>query len=245
MQGIIARVGGKRKLKDIIIELIPPHVIYCEPFVGGGAVFFGKEKSDIEIVNDLDKDIFHIYSDMKVVGEKMVNKDFGKDKELFLKLMKQKKIKNREDRLFRNIYISLHSFKGDRKSWKGKDKPIKHFGKKWKNERYKERLKDVIIENKDWKSLIKAHDSKETFFYLDPPYSMASKNKDYKHNDVSINELYNTLKNINGKFLLSYDYNNEIKERFRDFNIKVVETTYSTKKGSMDIKKKEYLISNY
>jgi len=243
MQSIIARVGGKSKLKDIIIELIPPHTIYCEPFVGGGSVFFGKEKSDIEIVNDLNKDIFHIYSDMKVVGEKMVNKDFGKDKELFLKLMKQKN-KNRENRLFRNLYISLHSFKGDRKSWKGRDKPIKHFGKKYKDGRYKERLKDTIIENKDWKKIIKLYDSKETFFYLDPPYSMASKNKDYKHNDISINELYETLKNINGKFLLSYDYNNEIKERFRDFNFKVVETNYNTKKGFTNTKK-EYLISNY
>jgi len=244
MQGIIKRIGGKSKLKDIIIELIPPHVIYCEPFVGGGSVLFGKEKSDIEIVNDLDKDIFHIYSDMKVIGEKMVNKDFGEDKELFLKLMKQKKFKNREDRLFRNLYITLHSFKGNRKSWKGRDKSIKHFGKKYKDGKYKERLKDVIIKNKDWKNLIKAYDSEETFFYLDPPYSTASKNKDYKHTDVSINELYNTLKNIEGKFLLSYDHNKEIKERFRDFNIKVVETTYNTKKGFTDTKK-EYLISNY
>ena len=244
MQGIIKRVGGKSKLKDIIIELIPPHIIYCEPFVGGGSVFFGKEKSDIEIVNDLDQDISHIYTDMKDIGEKMVNKDFGKDKELWLKLMKQKTFNNKEDRLFRNLYISLHSFKGDRKSWKGRDKPVKNFGKKYKNIKYKERLKDVIIENKDWKSLIKAHDSKETFFYLDPPYSTASKNKNYKHNNISINELYETLKNINGKFLLSYDYNNEIKERFRDFNFKVVETCYSTKKYFTNTKK-EYLISNY
>ena len=244
MRGIIGRVGGKSKIRLKIIEVIPLHTIYCEPFIGGGSVFFGKEKSDIEIINDLDEDISHIYTDMKDIGEKMVNKDFGEDKELFLKLMKQKKFKNREDRLFRNLYISLHSFRRDRKNWKGKDKPVKHFGKKYKDGRYKERLKDVIIENKDWKNLIKAHDSNETFFYLDPPYSTASKNKDYKHTDVSINELYNTLKNIEGKFLLSYDYNNEIKERFRDFNIKVVETTYNTKKGFTDTKK-EYLISNY
>lgn len=40
MKSIIARVGGKSKLKDAIIKLIPKHNIYVEAFVGGGAVFF-------------------------------------------------------------------------------------------------------------------------------------------------------------------------------------------------------------
>ena len=33
-----------------------------------------------------------------------------------------------------------------------------------------ERLKDVLIENKDWEKIIKQFDGPKTLFYLDPPY---------------------------------------------------------------------------
>ena len=36
---ILKWVGGKRQLLDFIRPLIPEHTTYCEPFVGGGAVF--------------------------------------------------------------------------------------------------------------------------------------------------------------------------------------------------------------
>lgn len=38
--------GGKQKLCSTILEILPDHKLYCEPFVGGGAVFFGKEPSE-------------------------------------------------------------------------------------------------------------------------------------------------------------------------------------------------------
>jgi len=247
MRSIIKRVGGKSKLKDAIIKLIPKHNIYVEAFVGGGAVFFGKEPSEKEVVNDLDADIFHVYSDMKSVGEKMINKDFKPSREKFNRLKNQKSFNIKSERLYRNLYLSLNSFRGDRKNYVGekeeKYREGSESGKKYKNTDFKDRLKDVKITNKDWKRLISKYDSKDTFFYLDPPYSMASDNKDYKNNDVTIDELYDTLKNIKGKFLLSYDHNKEIKNKFKGFRMRTVKTKYET--SSSPITKKEYLISNY
>jgi DNA adenine methylase len=249
MKSIIGRVGGKSKLKDAIIKLIPKHNIYVEAFVGGGAVFFGKEPSEKEVVNDLDADIFHIYSDMKVVGENMINKDFKPSREKFNRFKNQKTFNSKAERLYRNLYLSINSFRQDRKNYIGeKSEKDPRFdrettGKKYKNTDYKDRLKDVKIANKDWKRLISKYDSKDTFFYLDPPYSMASDNKDYENNDVTIDELYDTLKNIKGKFLLSYDHNKEIKNKFKGFRVRTVKTTY--KPMGAPINKKEYLISNY
>ena len=60
MQSIIARVGGKSKLAQRIVSKIPKHRIFVEAFVGGGAVFFRKKPSEIEVVNDLDKDIYNV-----------------------------------------------------------------------------------------------------------------------------------------------------------------------------------------
>ena len=37
---VVKWVGGKRQLLDQIIPLLPDKIIsYCEPFLGGGAVF--------------------------------------------------------------------------------------------------------------------------------------------------------------------------------------------------------------
>ncbi|RXG62611.1 DNA adenine methylase, partial [Candidatus Atribacteria bacterium 1244-E10-H5-B2] len=57
--------GGKRYLAENIISYIPEHKTYVEPFIGGGAVFFAKERSEVEVINDLDKDIAFAYRFMK------------------------------------------------------------------------------------------------------------------------------------------------------------------------------------
>jgi DNA adenine methylase len=47
-------VGGKRLLRDHIISLIPEHRCYIEAFAGGAWVYWGKEPSKVEVINDLD-----------------------------------------------------------------------------------------------------------------------------------------------------------------------------------------------
>ncbi|MDD3553232.1 MAG: DNA adenine methylase [Deltaproteobacteria bacterium] len=50
----LAYVGGKRWLARRIIDMLPQHVCYVEPFGGMGAVLLAKPKSDAEIWNDID-----------------------------------------------------------------------------------------------------------------------------------------------------------------------------------------------
>lgn len=40
----ISYYGGKQRLISKILPLIPEHNLYCEPFLGGAAIFFAKEK---------------------------------------------------------------------------------------------------------------------------------------------------------------------------------------------------------
>lgn len=47
----ITYYGGKQKLLSTILTKIPDHKLYCEPFVGGAAVFFGKPISEVEAIN--------------------------------------------------------------------------------------------------------------------------------------------------------------------------------------------------
>ena len=61
MKTPITYYGGKQQLAQKIISLIPEHEIYCEPFIGGGAVFFRKEPSESEIINDTNGELINFY----------------------------------------------------------------------------------------------------------------------------------------------------------------------------------------
>ena len=111
--------------------------------------------------------------------------------------------------------------------------------------KYNERLKNTIILNKDYQEVIKKYDGPNSFFYLDPPYSMSEKEKYYNNQYINIHELYNILKNIKGKFLLSYDDNKEAKQLFKDFKIINVTTTYIHTQNIEKRKVKEIIIKNY
>ena len=48
----ITYYGGKQSMLRDILPLIPEHQIYVEPFFGGGAVFWAKEPTKCEVIND-------------------------------------------------------------------------------------------------------------------------------------------------------------------------------------------------
>jgi DNA adenine methylase len=56
-----AYVGGKHLMSKVIVKLIPPHKIYVEPFAGSAKVFFAKEPSEIEVLNDADIKIANLF----------------------------------------------------------------------------------------------------------------------------------------------------------------------------------------
>jgi DNA adenine methylase len=61
MYGPFSYIGGKRALANRIIALFPEHKTYVEPFAGGAQVFFRKEPSKVEVLNDLDREIVNFY----------------------------------------------------------------------------------------------------------------------------------------------------------------------------------------
>lgn len=74
---------------------------------------------------------------------------------------------------------------------------------------------------------------------------MSEKEKYYNNQYINIHELYNILKNIKGKFLLSYDDNTEAKQLFKDFKIINITTTYQDTQHIEKRKVKEIIIKNY
>lgn len=61
MHSILKYPGSKWRIADKLVDLIPPHHSYIEPYFGSGAVFFTKPPSAIETINDLDGDVVNLY----------------------------------------------------------------------------------------------------------------------------------------------------------------------------------------
>ncbi|WP_140915395.1 DNA adenine methylase, partial [Listeria monocytogenes] len=54
MKRILNYPGSKWSLADLIIDNMPKHKSYLEPFCGSCAVFMNKQKATLETINDLD-----------------------------------------------------------------------------------------------------------------------------------------------------------------------------------------------
>ena len=109
-----------------------------------------------------------------------------------------------------------------------------------------QRLRRVVIENKDFEDLILQYDREDTFFYCDPPYFETEQHYDAPFSVDDHVRLKTTLDNIKGKFLLSYNDTEYIRDLYKDYYIVSVERINNLKQrydaGSMYV---EILISNY
>ena len=109
-----------------------------------------------------------------------------------------------------------------------------------------DRLANTIIENKDFEALILQYDRPDAFFYCDPPYYETEDFYDVEFKKEDHIRLRDTLKNIQGKFLLSYNDCEFIRELYKDFYIESF-TRQNNLAMKFDGKSQfpEVLISNY
>lgn len=61
MKPILKYPGAKWRLAPWIIEHLPAHESYIEPYFGSGAVFFNKERARVETINDLDSEVVNFF----------------------------------------------------------------------------------------------------------------------------------------------------------------------------------------
>lgn len=62
---IVPWIGGKRRLAKRILPLFPQYDCYVEPFAGGAALYFMKESSDVEVLNDINGELINLYRVVK------------------------------------------------------------------------------------------------------------------------------------------------------------------------------------
>jgi DNA adenine methylase len=258
MKTPLSYYGGKQQLASKILGLIPEHRIYCEPFLGGAAVFFAKEPSPVEIINDTNGELINFYEVLQrdfsaLEKEKTISLHSRKQHHQAKVIYENPEMFDRVKRAWAVWMLANASYGSILDSGFGYDTSGK-YSKKLNNKRinfsvdYAIRLQQAQIECCDALRIIKSRDTVETFFYLDPPYVGADQGHYDGYSQEDFDALLQLLENLQGKFLLSSFRNKSLAEYssqngWRTLEIKMANPMTSRSKTPRG--KVEVLTANY
>ena len=176
--------GGKWILAPWVIENLPPHQVYVEPFGGAASVLVRKPRSYAEVYNDLDGDVvnmFRVLQDEELTAQ-LIDllhvTPFARDEfELAYK-----PARSRVERARRLIIRSFMGFGSNghnalvktgfrANSNRGGTTPARDWWNLPPNlDAIAERFRGVVVESRDAAEVMSAHDGLDTLHYVDPPY---------------------------------------------------------------------------
>jgi DNA adenine methylase len=214
--------SGKQQLASTVLGLVPEHRLYCEPFLGGAAVFFAKKPSKVEIVNDTNGELVNFYE--------VLQRDFSAlEKEIAISLHSRK-----QHRHARVIYENPEMFDRVKRAWAVWMLANASYGHQMDGgfgyDRvggtsaglarkragftvdYAVRLQNAQIECCDALRIIQSRDVPDAFFCIDPPYVGSDQGHYDGYAQEDFDALLKLLERIQGKFLLSFYRNKTLKE---------------------------------
>lgn len=256
---IIPYYGGKFRLSTQLVPMLPPHSRYFEVFSGGLSMFFRKEKAKFSVVNDIDNDIVNLYTCVNDEFEKLIDTLLWIPKSRTLFNSSKEEVLDSKDidipdvsRAAKYFYLIRNAFNKI---------PYGSFSKSsvWDTEEIIKNLKysrkyfnDTTIENMDFRKLIVDYKpTKGDMWYLDPPYVIATERGDYYMADFGIDEhedlreCADYIDRKGGKFMISYDDREVIRDMYSDYNIIEIETQYAGRNAEDTKYFIELVILNY
>lgn len=255
MKTPITYYGGKQTLMKYLLPLIPDHRIYCEPFFGGGALFFAKPKSEVEVINDSNGEVINFFKVLKTkfsALQKEIQSTLH-SRDLYKKAMtiyKNPKSYSDVQRAWALWTGTNQGFAGMIGSWgfgktNSKEKAVASKRENF-TRAYEERLKTVQVENNDALKVIARCDDKEAFIYCDPPYIGSDQGHYSGYTEMQYKTLLNALAKTKAKFLLS-SYPSKILQQYISkygWRVQKVEKYVAVTKHT-EKKKTEMLVFNY
>lgn len=247
----LSYIGGKRALAKQIIAIFPPHTTYVEPFCGGGQVFFRKEASKVEVINDLDRDVVNFFRVAQSHAEELIRTmRFMVASRTWFDLMMHMNPETLTDvqraarflYLTKNTYASLvrHRNYGTNVT---QPPPFNPDRLPEMLEETRKRLARVQVENLPYEQVLRRYDRPTTLAYLDPPY-YARKLYRYNLDHGDFVKMAALLRSLKGKFVLSLNDVPQVREIFKPFTIRGVELHYTAQKVAGK-RFKEVLITNF
>lgn len=203
--------GGKQRLAKKIVNLMPPHKIYVEPFGGMAAVLLAKQPSEVEVYADLNYSLccYHWVLQDDEQLEKFLRWQY------LTPYGRSPWRDTSDDKLLHACYFYYQadvSFAACVGSAYGLAVTSSSNASARCNAlrvvcEEAHRFKNVIVEHSTWQDTIAKYDSSDTLFYIDPPYLLETRigGKRYECEMTYEDhvELVDTLRHVQGKVILS------------------------------------------
>lgn len=220
---VMIYAGGKFKVRDWVIEHLPEHEIYVEPFGGAASVLMGKPRAHREIYNDLNSEIVNVFKVLRdpklarTLEHQIKLTPFSREEMKAAKLPDPDPLEQAR-RTIVSAFMCRSRQEGDGSGMRYSKVANSPKEKDWATyadhmHEFTERLRGVLIENKPATEVIADWDGPKTLFYCDPPYIHESR-KDrrlYKHemSDAAHELLLSVLRDLKGMVVLS-GYDSEV-----------------------------------
>lgn len=252
MIGPLPYIGGKRSLARRIIEIFPEHTTYVEPFAGGAQVLFRKEPSQVEVINDLDRDgVVNFFLVCQQHYEELLRYlRFSLVSRRWHELYQAQNLDALTDiqRAARFFYLQKTSYAGlvRRHNYNYCVTETTKFNPSQLPqliENVHRRLERVQIECAPYEDILERYDRPTSLFYCDPPY-FGRKLYRYNFTEADFKKLAERLGTVQGKFVLSLNDVPEVRAIFREFHIRSVELPYTAQKTA-GRRYHEVLITNF
>ena len=215
---IVPYMGGKTKIAPWIIEKLPDHTYYVEPFGGSASVLLNKPRSQVEVYNDANGDVVNFFDVLRSRPEELAEftkrVPFAEDvhERWSERWFNGTRPDDDLERAGMWMFLRYSQFNGKAGTKSGfKREPVVEeshgqVADVWRQapERIREtaeRLQGVSIVNDDYRDVIDRYDSPDTLFYCDPPYYGT---EHYYSEKMDHNELAASLDGIEGDAIVSY-----------------------------------------
>lgn len=244
---VLKWAGGKRQLLDTLIPLVPKdYSVYCEPFVGGGALFFALQPQSA-CINDVNHELIRVYTVIKNDVDALIEqlKQFQNNKDQFYEIRSWDRNKNKYTHLSdiekaaRIIYLNRTCFNGlFRVNASGEfNVPFGNYANpNIVNEPVLRAISfyfnnsEIVFNAVDYAEILKNLPD-NAFVYLDPPYDPVSVTANFtsytkdgfsRDEQIKLRKCCDELNERGIKFMLSNSATDFICDQYSKYNIEII-----------------------
>jgi len=207
-------LGGKGRLADQILARLPApsrELAYIEPFFGGGAVFFARRPSGLEVINDANSEVITFFRVLRDRADDLIRylQNIPYSRQVFceLRAIEAPEQLPELERAARFFYIARSAFAAE----STRKNPAWAFAKVFDNKArsmaaaidaelplVRDRLRYALIENDGAVAVIRRFDSPSAVIYCDPPYLQATRRDGQYADEMSDQDHENLLRVLSG-----------------------------------------------
>lgn len=231
---LVPWIGGKRRLVKHILPLFPAHQCYVEPFAGGAALFWAKEPSDVEVLNDINGDLVNLYRVVKHHLDEFVRQfRWALNSRKIYEWLQATPGETLTDiqRAAQFYYLQKLGFGGRvaSRSFGTATTAKPRLNLLRMEEDLSEahlRLSRVFIEQLDWRECVARYDRPHTLFFLDPPY-WGTEGYGVGFNIGQYDAMAHALRQIAGKAIVTVNDCPEMRAAFKGLPFSRVDIRYT------------------